>query len=238
MPLIPYPNVPNVPGVPAVPRQPGGSSVGQISLGLLQGGLFRLFQIEKKWGIYDQDGNALGDPSNFTGILDSARETLGLGGTLSTGSFDYAKETRVSDFPIERGSFASYNKVEMPATPVVTLRYTGNENNRKTFLDQLEAACISTNLYNIVTPERTFLNYSIERIDFDRRASRGATLLEVWVYLKEIRQVSAVLSVSSRIIDPVDPGAAATVDNGKVQPTTPPASILQTISTRISELFD
>jgi hypothetical protein len=156
---------------------------------------------------------------------------------LSTGSVDYAKETRVSDFPLERGGFAAYNKVELPATPIVTLRYTGNENNRKEFLAQIEAACKSTELYNVVTPEVTYLNYSIERFDYERRAARGTTLLEVWIYLKEIRQVSAAFTESSRIVDPVDLGATPTVDNGKVQPRTPGASTLQTIVNKIGSLI-
>lgn len=237
MPLIPFPDVPNVPGVPAIPRRPGVSIASQLSLSILQGSVFRLFQVDQKWGIYDQAGRPLGDPYSFTGIIDNVLETIGLGGSLSTGSVDYAKETRVSDFPLERGGFAAYNKVELPATPVVTLRYGGNENSRKDFLAQIEAACKSTELYNVVTPEVTYINYSIERFDYERRASRGATLLEVWLYLKEIRQVSAVLSVSSAIQAPRDPAATPTADSGKVQAKTPDTSTLQRLGTAIQRVF-
>ena len=237
MPLIPFPDVPNVPGVPAIPRQPGVNLPAQVSLSILQGSLFRLFQVEQQWGIYDQEGRPLGDPYAFTGIIDNVLETIGLGGAVSTGSVDYAKETRVSVFPIERGGFAAYNKVELPATPVVALRYGGNENSRKDFLAQIEAACKSTDLYNIVTPEVTYINYSIERFDYERRALRGATLLEVYLYLKEIRQVSAALSASSVINTPRDPAATPSADSGKVQARTPDASALQRLSTWLGGLL-
>lgn len=238
MPLIPYPNVPQVAGVPAIPRRPGVNIPGQVSLSVLQGVLLRMFQVDRKWGIFDQEGNPLGDPSAFTGILNDVLETIGIAGTLSTVSVDYAKETRVSDFPLERGSFAAYNKVELPASPIVPLCWTGNENTRKEFLNQLDAACKSTDLYNVVTPEKTYLNYSIERYDYHRGATSGTTMLTVWLYLKEIRQVSATFSVSTQISAPRDPAATPTADAGKVQPKAPDASTLQTILNRLGELFN
>lgn len=233
MPLIPFPDVPKLPGVPALPRSPNFPTTALAGLGLLQGMLWRIFQVQTRWGIFDSKGKALGDPSKFTGLA-----AAGIGATLSTGSVDYAKETKVSDFPIERGGFASYNKVEMPASPVVTLCFEGSEKERRAFLESIDAACISTELYSVVTPEATYINYSIERTNYSRRATKGATLLTVEISLKEIRQVSAAYTKSGQINTPKDAGATPQADGGKVQAQTPAVSTLKSLAKKLPALAD
>lgn len=230
MPLIPFPNVPKVPGVPSVPRSAKFPAAARVVLGLTQGLLWRLFQVDTRWGIFDSKGKALGDPAKFTG----------LGSTLSTGGVEYSKETRVSDFPLERGSFASYNKVEMPANPTVTLCLTGSEKNRRTFLEAIDKASKSTDLYSVVTPEVTYVNYSVERYNYSRRSSKGATLLIVDITLREIRQVSAQYTQSNKgqVDQPKEAGATPQADNGKVQPQTPQPSTLKSIANKLPGLAE
>ena len=235
MPLIPFPSVPKLPGVPALPRSAKFPPIVRAGLGLLQGMLWRIFQVQTRWGIWDSKGKPLGDPSKFTGLIGNALEAAGLGSTLSTGSVDYSKETRVSDFPIEGGAFASYNKVETPASPVVTLCFQGSEGERKTFLDAIDAACKSTDLYSVVTPERDYHGYAVERYNYARHNSKGATLLIVEITLKEVRQVSARYTQSNKgqVDKPKGVGATPQVDNGKVQAQTPQPSTLKSILKRI-----
>lgn len=239
MSLIPFPDVPNVPGVPALPRSPNFPPAARVGLGLAQGLLWRVLQVETRWGIFDSAGNPLGDTSKFTGLTNSALSAAGLGSTLSTGSVDYSKEMKVSDFPVEKGSFASYNKVETPATPALVLCFSGSENDRRNFLDAIDKATKSTNFYSVVTPEVTYVNYSIESYDYSRRAERGATLLMVQLRLKEIREVSAQYSQSnpSQVNQPQDVGATSTVDTGKVQAQTPIASTLKSLINKLPQLF-
>ena len=130
MALIPFPDVPKFPGVPALPRSPKFPPLVRSGLGLVQGMLWRVFQVQTRWGIFDSAGKPLGDPAKFTGLVGNALDAAGLGSTLSTNSVDYSKETKVSDFPIEQGSFASYNKVEQPASPIVTLCLTDRKSTR------------------------------------------------------------------------------------------------------------
>jgi hypothetical protein len=240
MALIPFPNVPKLPGVPALPRSPNFPPLLKAGLGLVQGMLWRIFQVQTRWGIWDSKGKPLGDPSKFTGPIGNALEAAGLGSTLSTGSVEYSKETRVSDFPIERGSFASYNKVEQPASPTVTLCLTGSEKNRRTFLEAIDKACKSTDLYSVVTPEVTYVNYSVERYDYSRRSSKGATLLIVDITLREIRQVSAQYTQSNKgqVDQPKEAGATPQADNGKVQAQTPPKSTLKSLADKLPSLAD
>ena len=235
MPNIPFPNVPNVPGVPALPRSPSFPPLAKAALGIVQGLVWRLFQVQTRWGIWDSKGKPLGDPAKFTGFVGTVLDAAGIGSTLSTNAVEYTKETKVSDFPVERGSFANYNKVEMPASPTVTLCLTGSESNRKTFLAAIDKACKSTDLFSVVTPEVTYVDYSIERYNYQRRNNKGATLLLVEISLKEIRQVSAQYTQSGKgqVQQPKDAGAAPQVDGGKVQAQAPQQSTLKSLATKL-----
>lgn len=235
MPLIPFPSVPKLPGVPSLPRSNAFPPIVKAGLGILQGALWRVFQVETQWGIFDSSGNALADPAIFTGLVGSALEAAGIGTTMSTNSVTYTKETRVSDFPIEQGGFASYNKVELPANPIVTLCLTGTEANRTSFLDAIDAACKSTDLFSVVTPEVTYVDYAVERYNYERRSNKGATMLIVEIALREIRQVSAQFAQSEKgeIDSPKDAGAAPTADAGKVQSSPPAKSTLKSAAEKL-----
>lgn len=229
MALIPYPNVPKAPGVPALPRSPRFPPTARAVLGVLQGTLWRALQTSAKWGIYDAAGKPLGDPNTLQAIPANLLSVLGVTPTVSTGGLDYAKETRVSDFPIEKGSFASYNKVRLPSSPNVTLCMGGSETERKAFLAAIDAACESTAFYSVVTPEATYINYSLERYNYQRRQSRGANLLIVDISLREVREVSAKYAQSAQapIVKPKDAAATPPVDGGKVQAQAPRQSVLK-----------
>lgn len=237
---IPFPNVPEYPGVPQLMRA-GNAAIASnpvisITLGSIENILITALQQPPKWGIFDQDGNQLGVTGSSQSTLSAISGTLlgQLTGSrapvLSTFDLSYMRETRVSDFPIEAGSFASYNKVQMPANPVVTLILQGSSNDRTTLLYALEAACIGTDLYNVVTPDYIYDGYSIERFNYARRAQKGAELLIVEVSLKEIRQVTATLATAVTPIQaPVDAGSTPQTTNGIQQPQAAPQSLLYQI---------
>lgn len=218
MSLIPYPNVPNAAGVPDVPRLPD-ANVAPDNV-LLQSADLRSLQIQRNWGIYDANGNALGNPNLFTEFQSNLYDTAGVSTSVSTNSLEFSKKMRISEFPVEQGTFANYNKVELPANPIVTLIYGGSESDRSEFLRQIEVATDVTDLYSVVTPEVTYINFSVESYDYERRNERGANLLIVRISLKQIRQVSAQFTSSTgQIRNPKSENAATEVDNGKVQST-------------------
>lgn len=234
MPFINFPNVPNSPGVPPIPRATGANlpPIVRSVLSLAQGALWRAFQVNNRWGIYDSKGRALADPRLFGGAFAS------IGGPeISTNALAYSKETRVSDFPVERGGFASYNKVELPACPIVTLCMSGTEGDRAQFLAALDAAVKSIELYDVVTPEGSYRRYIIERYNYERRSNKGATLLTVDIALREVREVSAQFTTAV-INDPQDAGATPTVDNGKAQAKVPDTSTLKGIANKLPGLAD
>lgn len=231
MPLIPFPSVPNLPGVPALPRSPEFPPIVRLGLGVVQGTLLRVLQGGSQWGIFDSNGNALADPAQFTGIIGTVLDVAGLGSTLSTKSVEYMKEMQVSDFPVERGGFAQYNKVEKPAEPTVTLCLAGSENDRRTFLDAIDKATKSTELYSVVTPEVIYIEYTVVDYDYSRKYEKGCTLLTVSIKLKEIRSTSSSYTTAAKtqVDQPKDVGASPQVDSGKTQAKTPETSVLRSV---------
>jgi len=236
MPLIPFPNVPQVSGVPALPRIAGASGQAQAALGILQGALWKAASGQKQWGIFDSKGKPLGSSGALSAVSTIAKSVLGFGSTQSTVAVDYLKESRVSDFPIEKGGFASYNKVEMPAAPIVTLCFSGSETEAGAFLTAIDAACKSTDLFSVVTPEAKYIDHAIERYNYQRRHDKGASILVVEIMLKEVRTVSAQYTKApdkKQISDPKSAGAAPAVDAGKVQPAEPPKSLLKSAAEKL-----
>lgn len=231
MPTIRFPNVPRVDGVPDIPRSAAFPPAVQALLGMAQGALWRAFQVDSRWGIYDSRGNPLADPRKFRGLTGELLNSLG-GTSVSTGGVDYSKETRVSDFPVERGSFASYNKVELPSAPMVTLCMSGSESDRAKFLDAIDRACKSTELYRIASPEVTYIDYAIERYNYSRRSTRGANLLIVEISLKEVRQVSAQYGMA-KVTQPQQSSATPQVDAGRVQAPKPDVSTAKAIYNKL-----
>ncbi len=218
MPLIPFPNVPLVPGVPLIPRSAAFPSNPAIALGLVQALLWQVFQTQSQWGIFNSAGQPIFNVDEFNLITNSVMTTEGV---------DYSKETKVSSFPIEQGSFASYNKVETPASPVVTLCFSGSDANRAAFINTIDTACKSTDLYSIATPEVTYINYSIVRYGYSRRNANNAYMYTVEIGLEEIREVSAQFTKVSQINTPKTASAVPPVDGGKVQAATLQQSTLK-----------
>lgn len=234
MPLYPFPDVPVAPGVPAVPRSPQFPPMAAVGLGLVEGLIWRILQVQTQWGIFTTAGVALGDPSVFSGIAGDILQSVGVGSTLSTNAVSYSKQMKTSTFPVERGGFAQYNKVEMPAEPIVVMALDANQADRTSYLNAIDAATKSTSLYNVVTPEVTYTNYTIEDYRYERRAARGASLILVELHLIEVRQVSA--AYSSTINDPQNPGATPQSNTGTVQPQTPSISTAKSIANTIPSL--
>lgn len=153
------------------------------------------------WGIFTQDSNSLFD---LDSLADLRYETGG----------------RVSDFPIEKGGFVSYNKVSGPFRAKVRASVGGSKDRIAAFINALDAAVKDTNLYNIVTPEKTYLNVNIEHVSYSRSSDRGFNLIFADITLKEIRQVAPQYSAVKKA------GSKKKVDTGKKQTEKPPPDLV------------
>jgi len=175
-----FPDVPNLPGVPSLPRDPS-ALVPALGLG---GGISADFAnqdaapglpadaTQERWGIYDASDQPVIVPDSIVGV-------------------DFRAESRVADYPIENGSFGSYNKVQEPFDFMFTMTCGGDPGTRKAFLEKLESLRKDTGaLYKAVTPEGEWPNITIERYDWRRDARAGVQMLTVQVMAREVRAVT------------------------------------------------
>jgi hypothetical protein len=106
-------------------------------------------------------------------------------------SFEYRNEQKISNYPIEKGSFQTYNKVSSPYD--IRLRMTCNgqgQMTRDVFLATMQTMNESINLYSIVTPDATYTNCNVTHFDYRRESRNGVQMLTVDVWLQEVRTPS------------------------------------------------
>ena len=215
--------VPSGPGIPAMP--PGTKIASTITM-LAQDGQFiaRLF-MAPQWGIFSTDGQ-----SYLTG--DAVR------------GVEYRKEAAVSDYKIEQGAFASYNKVQVPVECRVTFMNSGSggivgqllpglaafsaveslvtgrsaqAEIRNKLMSALDQLIDSLTLVQVVTPEFRYPSMTVIRHNYRREARDGsATNIALEVWLKEIRQTG-----TSTYKQTTQPDGAQAQAQGSVQTQTP-----------------
>lgn len=232
MPLIQFPNVPKLPGVPQVRRSSVFPAALPPVVGLALGvaRLLQLFLFGTGWGIYkSQKTTDVADDTGLESVITTAKRVPVL--TPDTFlEFSYRNESAVADYPIQQGSFVSYDKVANPFEIVLRVAKGGNTAERQKFLDKLESLAGDLELYDIVTPERSYLNVNIVRYEVARRREAGAYWLsEVDIYFREIRFVTPeYLTTTAPAADTSDakqPSARPAANNGTVQATQPPANV-------------
>ena len=177
-----------IPNVPKLPRNAGGALI-KFGGAALINAVFGNY-----WGIFGQNGIPLLLSDNVTSVK-------------------HQNTSKVSNAPIERGSFASYNKVGDPFTVTVQMtKGSGGVFMRGAFLGLLDTLANSTDLFLVLTPEAVYPNMAITGYDYAREASDGARLLKVNIHLAEVRQVEVKYTKTK------PDGAQAQQDGGKVQP--------------------
>src|SRR6266446_5232352 len=106
------------------------------------------------WGIFDQDGNT---------VLAAD----------SVASVEYQDPWRISDYPQEQGAFESYNKVKSPFTVKIAFLISGDISNRSDFLETLQRAVESLDLFVVVTPEISYDSANLSFSTYRRTARSG-----------------------------------------------------------------
>jgi hypothetical protein len=201
--LIPkslYPLVPQALGVPPLLRS-GAQILDTITLGYLGIGKALdsiIGQEPVKWAVLDPNGKFIADYDSVLAV-------------------SYQNGSRISDYPVEQGQFASYNKVEDPFDITVTLTCGGSEERRALFLANCEAARKTINAYTIITPETTYENINFTAMSFSRTSQDGATLLTVQLQGREIRNTA-----QATFSQPKSDAGYDLQDLGAVQPVTDP----------------
>lgn len=198
IPIIPkpeFPLIPKVAGVPAVLRS-AGQILNTLTSGLIPGNeiVNSLIGSEPvRWGVFGPSGTAIAQYD-------------------SVASVSYRNNTNISEYPIEQGSFASYNKVDNPFNITVLLSKGGNETDRNTFTNDLRDALHALTLYTVITEDGTFRNCNLQNIDWQREATNGAHMIRAYCEFTEIRQRG-----TTAFSQTADPSGADPQNNGQVQ---------------------
>ncbi|QAV22320.1 phage baseplate protein [Proteus hauseri] len=179
-------------GMPDIPNWKGLPNAG-LDAGISLGGAALINSLfGNYWGIFNEYGVPLLLADNVI-------------------SLQYENKSRVVNAPIERGTFASYNKISDPWKATVQMsKGSGGALERGAFLAQLEILSKSTLRFIVITPEFVYKFANIVGYDLAREAKDGATLIKVNVHLEEIREVT----VSYAEEEVTKPGDSKVKDTG------------------------
>lgn len=148
---------------------------------------------------------------------------------------ELSAEGKVVSTPIERGSFASYNKVEDPAAIRATLAVEGELDDLQAVVDTLFELKKNTDKLNFVTPIREYNDFTLEKFSYQQAAEKGVNVLYVEVHLLEIKEVEPQYT-DTQAQNPItqkgakNPADTSTKDMGKGQAQKPAQSKLLKIN--------
>ena len=111
----------------------------------------------------------------------------------SVDSVDYARDYHVSNYPVEKGKFQSYNKVKVPFQSRIAFLVSSK---RTDFLNAIEAAVASLNFVTVVTPEIQYPSANLTHYSYHRDSQHGRTLIRVEVWCEEVRVLSGAIPSS------------------------------------------
>lgn len=112
-------------------------------------------------------------------------------------------ESAVSDYPVETGAFAVYNKVRRPVGVNVTMTKTGSDLARTAWLaaiQQMEAEA-PTQLYTLLSPQGAFLDYTLTGMSYETRPDRGSNILYLTLQFTEVPQISSSAGLFDNVLD-------------------------------------
>jgi len=202
---------PNLQGVPSLKEYSAAPAI--VSAGL--SAINALNSSNTGWGIYDADGmNQALFPDSFL-------------------SLDYKKDMNISNYPLEQGSFASYNKVRTPYS--ISVRVTKGSSlailsgggsmtsDRNLFLQALDDMVASLALLTIITPEASYFNANLESYEYKREVKNGAGMIIADLRFVEIMNSNITISNPT----PSSVSSAPLVNSGTVsgKPYTGPAVV-------------
>ena len=138
--------------------------------------------------------------------------------------FSAEKSSRLPDEPIEKGSFATYNRVIEPRSITCRLGVSGTAQQLQSEIDRLTTLSENDEKITLVTPEQSYKNMMLESFDYRRDAQNGRGVLYVDLRFKEIREVASQQTTTAvEEAEPIDAEDAADgsvaddVDDGEVQ---------------------
>lgn len=225
IPVPPFPNVPNLSGVPFLVREALNfppSTITNIAVPEAATQLWAAAQSGTPWGILNDSFVTVVTPDSFL-------------------NFENRNEWRLSDYPVQQGSFASYNKVILPFEASVRLSKGGTLSERQAFIKSIDAIAGDTNLYTIFSPEKAYQDVNVTRYEVTRRGAEGAYFLcEVDIYFRQILQVPAQYSTTAaNTTNAQNPAATPPVNQGTLQPgDTIPSAVVAKAKSAVAQALN
>jgi hypothetical protein len=170
-----FPNVPRAQGIPPMPRNNTPTFLENqinVQLGALQAAIWDFISVKEQWSIVDSYGTVITTFDSFVEI-------------------EAVNPTTVSNFPVQSGSFASYNKVNLPKPITVVLVKGGSAQEMAKFITIINMVTNSTYLYTVITPTATYNNMNIELSGYRQTAEEGSHLIRAELRMIEVREVLA-----------------------------------------------
>lgn len=162
---------------------------------------------QTKWAITELNDN---DPS-----LDTALEF----DTLI--SFDISADAEAPSEAVEKGSFATYNKISSPREITTQVARSGTPEILEIFIAQLEKWRNEAILVNFLTPEIEYFDITLTSYSYTRTRDQGEGVLIVDLTFVEVRQVETQYTTVT--VPPIktgqakNPTDATPIDRGQVQ---------------------
>lgn len=103
-------------------------------------------------------------------------------------SMAYKQDWAIADYPVERGGFQSYDKVNTPYMARVQLASGGSVQKRRALLESIVAIADTLERYDVVTPEAIYTSVNVQHYDYRRTSRNGLGLMVIDVWLLEIRE--------------------------------------------------
>lgn len=130
-------------------------------------------------------------------------------------AFNYDQQWTIANYPVERGGFESYDKVNSPFRTGLRFASGGSESQRQLLLDSIVSIGDTLTLYDAVTPTEVYVGVNPGRYSYRRTSRQGLGLLVVDLELLEIReQVTGTQTQNVK-----DPSGYSPASGGDVQPT-------------------
>jgi hypothetical protein len=140
--------------------------------------------------------------------------------------FSAEKSSRLPDEPIEKGSFATYNRIIAPRSITCQLSVEGSASKLQSAIDRLTDLCENDEKITLTTPEQSYPNMMLESFDYRRDAMNGRGVLYVDLRFKEIREVKSQQTTTSveeaepiEAEDAADGSVCDDIDDGEMQAT-------------------
>lgn len=157
----------------------------------------------------DSNSNAINTGSEWAVVARNKGLSVQFDGIMD---IDVKNESKVLTSPIEKSSFAAYNKVETPLDVVITGASQQDGATQSAILDTLNKLVSGAELVDIVTPTAVYLKMTLESYSYKRTATDGASLLVVELHAIEVREVE-----TTRVTKTKRASSAKTQKTGQTQ---------------------